>query len=544
MVKFFKQLKSFDLFAETPSLTLFHKKKYPTYTGFFLSIFLFSLIALFSFSKFQSVINRINPSIESEEKLNFNTPTLDLRYKFAFFVSPEYMNALSGKRYFDFYYSIRVNTILKNGTKNNTIQDLNLVACKSSHFPNFDQKDFDTFGMGKWMCPNFTNLNLDFKLKGSYGEEIYKFIEIGIKKCSNGTNLGQNDTCANETEFEALKKAGTKYYFNLIMINNLINIDNYEKPFSPYVESLQTLFNVGNTYIQKEYYFNYAEIETDFTQSMNFLRTDSNIIKENSFYFDGKVDDFKIDDIQYRLKQQVHASIFLRSSKKSKSFFRKYSTFQDVLQTAGSFYSIFFLIFSLINSRLIKKEKIEKLACALYNFNSNDSQKQSSSEHNNNKKLSCFCFFSKVFNKFFSCFKRKKSKLGLYSVKDVEDELSNDLDIINILMSLRKMENFERAISNDEQFLLLQITGKNDFEKRKPQKKIVPLNQKKDPGKNLSLKSCNPDKKAMIEQAFKRLQEDKENRTSMKICHLVKNYFNSNENLTSLMKMKFNLRKF
>ena len=111
-------------------------------------------------------------------------------------------------------------------------------------------------------------------------------------------------------------------------------------------------------------------------------------------------------------------------------------------------------------------------------------------------------------------------------------------------MSLRKLENFERAISNDEQFLLLQLTGKNDFEKKKPPKKIVPLNQKKDPGKNLSFKSIHPDKQAMIEQAFKTLQLDKNNQTSKKICLLVKKYFDPNEDIGSIMKMKFNLRKF
>lgn len=534
MPKIIKLLKSLDLFAESPSLTLFKKKKFSTLTGFFTTLSLLTVLFLFSFSKISSVINRSNAYLESDEKVDFNTPPIDMRHRFALSLSPDYLNNLGGIRYFDFFIAIRATLSFQNGTKAKISNEFRLIPCQHDHFPMFDQDSLDSFGINKWLCPNFTDSNLDFHVKGTYGEEVYKFLELGIVKCSNSSkfsNYDANTSCATDPQLEALKKI--KLYYNLIIVNNLINLDNFEKPFSSYVENLQSLFKIGENFVQKEYYLNHAEIQSDLTQSMNLFRSESNIIKETSLSYDGKFDDFKVDEYQYRLGVQMFADIFIRSSKKNKTYLRKYDTFQDFLETAGSFYSILVLIFAFINSQLTKNHKLKEIAFALYDFSENTAKRKSSIFNSEFFRFLPFSFLIKMKNFIFFRQRKKKKEFGNHSVQDIESQLNFDLDIIAILMKLRKLENFKKVMINQDQDLVLELTGRDNFEKIVVENKISSIHKFKTMEKNNKiLKLNNMDLLSKFDQAYSNLESDVNNDISHKICKLVRRNFNSKQNST------------
>lgn len=527
-MRFFK---IFDFFAEPPPLTLFKQKKYSTFTGFLATLSLFTVIFIFSFSKLDSVINRSDSSIESEEKIDLSTPPINMRYRFALSLSfPDYLS-LNGKRYFDFFFAIRA-TINKNGTLLRTKRFYKFIPCEYKHFPMFEQEDLNKMGIKNWICPNYTDDSLDFHIKGTYGDDIYKFIELGILKCSKNVNTYNNDSCATNEEIN--DPPGKKIYFNLIIINNLLNLDNFNKPITSYIANLQTLFNVGPSFVQKEYYIDHVEIQSDLTQSMNLLRSDTNILKESHIFYDDKYEDFTINDNQYKIDQnnnQIYASAFLRSSKKNKRFFRKYNTFQDFLEAAGSYYSIFFLMFAFINSQLTKHQLIKQIALILYDFSENvDKDKDSNSSKENPSKLKNFVHnFWQNFMCFISFFfKKRKKSFGKIKFNDVESQIKNDMDIITILMKLRKLENFKKVMLNRDQDIVLEFSKKKKFVKNLSERKIATINKIKLMD-NLKLKKydSNTTKEliSIYNQAFSHLEKDSENHISQKICQLINHDF-------------------
>lgn len=515
---------NFDLFAEKPSLTLFKKRILTSFTGFLTTLALVAVIFVFSLSKLNSVIYRTKSSIESEERIDLNTPQIDLRNRFALMISPEQYNSLSGKRYFDFYFAIRMNIMDKDGNITRNKQVYKLIPCQYQHFPMFEHEDLEKIGIKNWLCPNYTDSSLDFNVKGAYGEEIYKFLELGILKCSNNSYNNPNDSCASEKE---IKQYTGKFYFNMMFINNLLNLDNFNQPITSYVETIHTMFNLGPYFVQNEYYFDNIEIKSDLTQIMNLFRTDSNVITESHLFYDDKYDFFTANELTFKSDQnlnQIYASIYLRASKKNRTFWRKYDTFQDVLETAGSYYSIFFLLFAFIHSKLTKNQLIEKIALTFYDCSEKtENDKALDSLHETSNKLLFFIkyFFNKVILFISTLFKKKNNFIGGAKFHEVESQLKNDMDIITILMKLQKFENFKKVMLNKDQHMVFEFIKKKKIVKELSERKIANLlNVNK-----TKLKSLDSNKKKLISiynQALSNVEKDS-SEISKKICELNKN---------------------
>ena len=450
-----KFLKKFDLFGESVALRFSGKKKFQTVLGSCLSVLMICLIFIFSFSKITSVIYRNTIYIQNKDEIALIPPQLNFQNRFAIFMTPYEVNSLSGKRYFDFYAIIGTQTLLKNGTTIRVKENYNLRKCSAEDFPMFSKEDLVKKGLNTWLCINATQ-NEDLTTIGTFGSEIYQYIEIGVSGCSNKSNVHGGDFCASHDDLYTLFKSYTKFYVNLIMVNSLIDLTNFDKPLSPYIETSTYLISLNNYFIQKEFYFTPLKIMTDPTRTFNFLRDFYESEDIDDWIYEKDQDDFVLNEGRTIDGRADYTNLYLRSGPKTKQFFRKYDTLQDFLQALGSFFSLFFIIFKTFSQLFLFSRMNRKIAYAIYNFEDRSGKKES------------------ILKKFFRFVKGKNSNLmapqpeGIprdsdITKKVIQKRINDDLDIIQILNRLKQFDILKALLLTPEQKYLLDLAGKPKF---------------------------------------------------------------------------------
>ena len=78
--------------------------------------------------------------------------------------------------------------------------------------------------LGLRLCFNITNHD-NFSTFGKFGDEFYQYIRIIISKCSNSY------FCASEEEIDQIF-LNNKIYTNIYVLNNIIDLSNFEKPMT------------------------------------------------------------------------------------------------------------------------------------------------------------------------------------------------------------------------------------------------------------------------------------------------------------------------
>lgn len=515
---FFLFLKKFDLFAEPVSLTFKESKKIATKSGSFFTLLLIIMVILISNFKLESIISRSTVYVQNFAKRTDTPPEINMKNRFAFYFSIPELSAIKGKRYFDFTIGIGTIIFLENGTSISTNQNLNLMKCNISHFPMLAEEDLVHSGINDWICPDFNDEKIDFTVKGTFGNREYKYIRINVKSCSNKLNLDNESHCVSEEEYREMRNKNNKIYLDLVVINNLIDLNDFSKPYKPIVEFPSILIEPNRTFIQNEVYFQNTTIATDLTQTFNALRSESDYWNENSVIFNGKIDNYLLTDISST--GNLHASIFLRSDKIIQKFVRKYDCFQDYLQNLGSFYSIFFLLFSAINAFFSRPFRTNEIANALYNFKYDEKEYLLHKKNNNNPYR---FIINKLMNLWFLIIGR--ARVHGYKFQMIEKQVNKDLDVIQIMLSLKRLNNMKQILINEKQRLILDLTGKERFENIifNERNKMLKFFQRFSDMRNFrgSCKKANEALINKIDKSFEELKKDSKNEISKKICDMI-----------------------
>lgn len=512
----FFSLRKFDLFAEPVSLTFKGSKKISTKSGSLFTLLLIIIIFSISNSKLESIIYRSTVYIQNFVKMSDIPPEVNLKNRFAFYFSVPEVGAIFGKRYFDLSIAMGRIIYLENGTKISTNENLNLIKCNVSHFPMMSEQNLIQAGIKDWVCPDFNDKEVDFSVKGTYGNPEYKYLRINIRSCSNTTNRNNESSCVSEEEFRTMQQKNSKIYIDLAILNNLVDLDDFSKPFKPNFESQAILLEPNKTFVQNEFYFQNTTISTDLTQTFNAFRSEENNLNENSVIFNGKVNNYLLTDI--KSTGNLHASIFLRSDKLIEKFVRKYDCFQEYLQSLGSFYSIFFLIFSAINNYFSRPLKTKAMADALYNFNEDENN-----DSNGNKKPRRHWLVRKLIE--FGLLLIGHAKVHRYPYQTVKRQIYSDLDIIQIILSLKRLNNLKQVLIDEKQRLILDLTGKEQFENfiLNERNKMLRFFQRFSNSNSFRgiPKKSNEDILNKINKSFEELKKDFKNKISKNICDLI-----------------------
>ena len=464
-----KKLKSIDILGGPVSLLFKGRTNYTTIKGSLLTLTLIALLIFISFGKLYSVIFRISTIIDSNDMVHSSPLKVNLKGKFALSMTPKNLTSLKNKRYLDFSFTIGTHRLM-NGSLVKERIILNTVKCNQTHFPGFKEKELDEFGVKDWICPDFGNYT-EAAVVGKYLDPVYQFLQIGILKCSNESNKENETFCSSDEEVETIKKSNGKLYVSLIMVNNYINLNDYDKPFSEFIETSDFLIDTSNKFVQRELYFTPIKLSTDDTKSFNVLRKEDNYEKKETFIYERKYDEFSTNENLTIYGNRQYASIYLRSDKMSKNYIRKYETIQDFLQTLGSLYSILLVIFKLLNDYFTSNDIIEKIAKTLYRFHENQIYRSSNIIISVINKLSFgLLFIIKEKNIYF---------------EDIENKIKKDLNLTQILRNLKKADLLKSIVLSSNQVKLLDLTSKPQFNKfssflsKKRISRAVDVNSKK-----------------------------------------------------------------
>ena len=240
MKKILKHLNSIDLFAEPVSLTLFSQKKFYTFIGSFFTFALFALLFIICYPKLNSIVYREDVQLQNYEEIKTKAPAVNLMNRFAISLDANWMGKNDQKRYVDFYAIIGSYNFFSNNTSLKKTKQFALVKCEFNHFPMFTEEQLINLGMRSWLCPDYNNMNLsefDFSVQGTFGDYFYNYIQVRVNKCDNKTtNVAQGIyPCALSQEISKMKKK-TKFYMNLIIVNNLMDLNNFNEPLNPIID--------------------------------------------------------------------------------------------------------------------------------------------------------------------------------------------------------------------------------------------------------------------------------------------------------------------
>ena len=243
----------------------------------------------------------------------------------------------------------------------------NLTFCNESHFPMFTSQQFQNLGLGSSFCPEDPNLELD--IKGSFDlVNQYNYVEVTFQQC---ISRSEQEICANSSEIEEfLKTPKGEIYLDVFIINNVLDSGNYENPFTPFVDKITNVIGLS-TFKQLEVYLTPVTLLTDPTRSYSYFRDKNLDMKTNNFMYERKSDMFYDNKPRLNKDREVYLSMYIQSSILSKIYQRSYDTFGDYCQQVGSLYSIFSLIFGIINNFVVSEDlniKISKTCFIVYSL--------------------------------------------------------------------------------------------------------------------------------------------------------------------------------
>jgi len=453
-------IKKFDLFGEPVTLCLSGKKKFQTVSGSFFSLLMLIVIIAFSTSKIDSVVNRTTVNTQNKDEVEPTPPKLNFYGRFAITLTPYGLTSLVTKRYFDFFGIVGSQITLDDGEiiKNRIQYDLR--QCSPSDFPMFSESYLVKQGLNYWHCFNVSE-NDDLETMGTFNNDLYQYIQINITRCSNDTNRGLNNTCASDEDFNNMITNNPKIYINLVILNTLVDLTNHDNVFSYYFDYEAYLLNVNDLYIQREFYFTPIVVKTDENRffvnpfsSQNYADEDTNLI------YEGRYGDLMLFQQQTFNDQILYSSMILRTGITTEVYFRSYQTFQDILQTFGSFFSLFFMFFKGINQKYAASELAKKLAIGLYSFEEgNPNQKEPIKKYNTKNKENFFQKIMLFFRK--RAMARDEKKKKKTKKRTIIDKIIKvDLDVIKILRKIQQLEIIESLIFSKDQKILLNYTAK------------------------------------------------------------------------------------
>ena len=487
-------LKVLDLFGHPIQLTFNQKEAQKSIFGGVNTLILLSLFIAITFQGFINIIIRANITSYTTDIYSTQPPYIDLSpnvMNFAVSFTPSTMNSWDQMKYFKLEVFQGVYTRDLNGVTTKIKRTVNMVPCKLNSFSSSAQTVLLglTSNVSGFLCPKIDDV---FAIEGKFSSTNFTFLNFKLSKCKNSTNV----TCASKEAIDkAFTSAGGKVYLNFYIMNNIINIYDFDNTVNPFMDDRIYLLINRDSYKEKNFYFTQQKIFTD-----SSIITTSYTEDIDTYIFDNNFDE---SELTFNEADGTYASIYFRSNFLAKYHYRTFEKLGKFISYIGGFWSVLFLFFSIIGKRYNKHLFLVKIANKLYDFeNPNPESKEPKIRPNdpsqkkefkkiklvdNNEKKSNpgetssensrinqnIRLYLKKKNEyklmkglkyFFECFFKSSEKEKFKSQKKLEKrafiEIYKDVDIIHLLKKLKQIDKLKSLLLNETQICLFDFDHK------------------------------------------------------------------------------------
>jgi hypothetical protein len=344
-----------DFFGIEPRLLINKKKRFNTAIGGILSLIVFIVVILVTYSLGREIYEKNKPfltisSVYEEEPSEFqlNPSNFALAISivdsyYQYFIDPQIytpsMNFISNT-------AKLINNTFVRGIE---YKEIKLESCNiSNHFGDF--KDlYAKEDLANSLCPEPESLR-DLSLRGSFVNENFNFLNVSIQPCNNSTD--SKIICKSQEEIDAKLNGG---YIGLNFINTIFDPLNFNQPAKYIKNNFYTVLS-KKYYKQVDIYFKNIDYNTD----KGFLFED--ITKET--YLQLQETNELID---FREANIFFATVFRLSTIKD-IYNRKYTKIQDVVAQVGGLIKGVVLIISLFYNLYAETDYYYQLANNLFHF--------------------------------------------------------------------------------------------------------------------------------------------------------------------------------
>lgn len=341
-----KFLKIIDIYGEEIKLTLDSKEKINTICGGILTIVtLFGLI-LFSWFIGNDIYYKSNPLSYLDLVIEENFPKINLTktyFPIAFGLTdidnyPIFNSSLLDVKLYERNYVMNKTSNLLELLYD---RDIEFEKCTIEHFPSISIQEFNSASLNGFFCIKPSVIYVE----GYWTQDILSYLSFRVSKCNY--DLYPN-FCVEKNRIDDYISANS-VNFNILTIESILSVGNYEKPIKPTV------------YISYKFLHSQSQKITNYLIQNNYLITDngffSNACEETKFpkIVELQTDLLKIDE---KSKEMIQMNIY--SSNKSEKYFRKYIKISDILASVGGLMKVFITLFYFLMKpfNLLRKFKV------------------------------------------------------------------------------------------------------------------------------------------------------------------------------------------
>jgi len=432
-------LKAIDIYGGGINLTINRKEKIKTIAGGCFTLFTIFSLHIFAWFIGNDIFYKVRPFSYVDNQIISNYPKRYINktiFPFAFGLTDYNSVPLIIENYIR-YELIKKDFQISNKTGffdlvNSTIIDYR--ACVPSDFPMINEKAFHAASLSGYVCP----VSKDLFVQGYWSEKIVSFLSLSVKKCDYDLNP---NFCATQEEIDKFIKE--RYInINIITIENVLSVANYENPINPTLLILYKFLHTKNSKI------------TNFMIQNNHLLTDFGFFIEAFEQKDFlKITELQTDVLEYdeNVKEMMQMNIY--SSNKSETYFRKYIKVTDILASLGGLIKVTIIIFTVLKMPLSKYEQFSLIYQNIISDENIFNNDNSCSSLNRNK-LNGSNLFKDI---------REKEKINFnnYIIKEENKEYSFKSDVNaldgkikshknNRKLNNSKFNNFNLIINNNE----------------------------------------------------------------------------------------------
>lgn len=371
--KYFKHLKTIDVFGRKTELTMNKKSHYTTLMGGFCTVVLTTLCVLLFLNFGSNMLYHNNPTVIYAEYFSKIPPTTQFsRENFVF------MFGIQNKNFGHFYDEtiykplVRYRKIDKIA-QTDTWVNLTTVRCNESDLPT------DPVMKHYFMnAPNAPINNLicvknleNYDLLGSFDADLYHYMELYIYTCKNSTDSSA-PVCKSPEEIK--EKMG---YYAFYTMDYLIDPEEYENPGKPIGIDFFSPVSIGMIRYTNRYIAT-TEIKSD----DSFLFSSPHVSHTYPTFAQDK-ETLVIDDTDSGLL----VDFLIRKHHNIWTYNRAYKKIQGVLAEIGGFIHILYLILWVISYPIVSKKYYEKIINLIYNFEHDEKREEPPAKENDDSTL-------------------------------------------------------------------------------------------------------------------------------------------------------------